>query len=202
MTEKKVKEVFPIDNGLMSGIMAELPDLFTQATDLDLLLISKCGNRLITPIVELLLDSSGTLPQSSILRLAKLIASEYGDGWTRIKSALTVEYNPLTSGTYHEEITEESEGETGDNTNETSNQDVSAFNTTPGSYLSDGKSTSESQSAGTDKRSLTRTLDRTSNNTNYRTSDVLRAEIDMRINSRLTETVITDVKNYIAMQIY
>lgn len=203
MTETRVKNVFPIDSGLMSSIAALLPDLFTgKNSDLDLLLLSKCGNRLITPIVEMLVDPSGTLSNASISRLAALIVSEYGEAWERIKTALTVEYNPLYSGTYHEEITQAVEGETGDNSNETNSNDVSAFNTSPGSYVTDGKTTSESKATGTNKSNMTRTLDRTSSASNFRSSDVLQSEISMRINTRFISQVIQDVKNYIAMQIY
>ena len=208
MTATKVKSVFPIDNGIMYAISGLLPSLFsdeegnTLYPDLDLLLLSKCGNRLITPIVDMLLDTSGTLPSASISRLAALIVSEYGEAWERINTALTVEYNPLYNGTYHEEIKQETEGETGDSTNETSNNDVSAFNTSPGNYVTDGKTTSESKATGTNKSAMKRTLDRTSMGANYRSSDLLQSEIDMRVNTRFTSQVIQDVKNYIAMQIY
>lgn len=202
MTNTKVKSVFPIDNGLMSSIAALLPDVFPEDTDLDLLLISKCGNRLVTPIVNMLLDTSGTLSSASQARLAALIVSEYGDAWERIRAALTAEYNPLHNGAYHEEIQQSTEGETGDSTNETSNNDVSAFNTSPGSYVTDGKTTSETSATGTNKSIMTRTLDRTSSGNNYRTSDLVQSEIAMRVNTRFTAQVIQDVKNYIAMQIY
>ena len=69
-------------------------------------------------------------------------------------------------------------------------------------YLSDGKTTSEATGTGTTRSSVTRTLDRSSSASSYRNSDVVRAEIEMRVNSRFVAQIISDVKNYVAMQIY
>ena len=186
----------------MSCIAARLPDLFTDSTDLDLLLISKCGNRFVTPIVETLLNGSDALPAASVDRLAALIVLEYGEAWNRIKDALTVEYNPLYNGLYHETVEQHQEGETGDTSSEENKSDVSAINTVPGSYTSDDKTTTSTEASGTSRNSMARTTERQTSGSQYRNADVLQAEIQMRINSRFTAQVIDDVKNYIAMQIY
>lgn len=200
MTETRVKDVFPMSNGIMSAV-SDLGGYDFNA-DTDLLLLSKCGQRCITPIVEMLLDGSDKLTQGHIERLAALIMSEYGDGWNRIKDALTMEYNPLSASQYHEEEITDTSGETGDNTSEKQMQDVSAINVSPGTYIPDEQNLNESTSSGTSKTQAIRKLDRTHNGTSYKTSDLLMSEMAMRANNRFMAQVLDDVKNYIAMMIY
>ena len=200
MTEIKVKNVFPITNGIMATI-SRLCD-FGFNDDIDLLLLSKCGKRNITPVVEMLLDNSENLSQEAITRLAWLIIQEYGDSWKRIKEALNLEYNPLTASIYHEEETTDTEGETGDNSNEVLKKDVSAIDIPPDNYVTDDQNRTESSATGTSKTTAKRILDRTSNVSSYKNSDLVISEIEMRVNSRFISQVIEDVKNYIAMMIY
>lgn len=201
MTEIKVKDVFPVDNGLFVSIAAVAPSLDFPA-DLDLLLLSKCGNRCITPIVEMLLDGTGKLTGASLDRLAALIVSEYGEAWDRIKTALEIEYNPLASNTYREEENTETEGESLDKNNETTSNAISTASQLPSDMLSDGGSNSEATVKGSSTSKVKRTLNRTNNGTSYKSSDLLQSEIKMRIDSRFTAQVIQDVKNYIAMMLY
>lgn len=200
MTELKVKDVFPMSNGIMTAV-STLGDYGFNA-DTDILLLSKCGQRCITPIVEMLLDGSDKLSQANIERLAALIMSEYGDGWKHIKDALTLEYNPLSASQYHEEESTDTSGETGDITSEKQNQDVSAINVSPGTYIPDEQNASESTSSGTSKIQVVRKLDKTHNGTSYKSSDLLMSEMAMRANTRFMAQVLDDVKNYIAMMIY
>lgn len=200
MTEIRVKEVFPMSN----GIMAAVSDIggYGFNADTDLLLLSKCGQRCITPIVEMLLDGADRLSQGHIERLAALIMAEYGDGWKRIKDALTMEYNPLSASQYHEEEVTDTSGETGDNSSEKQKQDVSAINVSPGTYIPDERNVNESTSSGTSKTQAVRKLDRTHNGTSYKSSELLMSEMAMRANNRFMAQVLDDVKNYIAMMIY
>lgn len=201
MTEIRVKDVFPVYNGLFTAIAAAAPTL-DFPKDLDLLLLSKCGNRCITPIVEMLLDGSGRLSAASLDRLAVLIVSEYGEAWDRIKTALEIEYNPLSSSTYHEEETTDTEGETVDENSESTSKVMATASQLPSDMLSDGGSSSEAKVKGSNTSKVKRTLDRTNNGTSYKSSELLQSEIKMRIDSRFTAQVVTDVKNYIAMMIY
>lgn len=200
MTETRVKDVFPMSSGIMSAV-SDLGGYDFNA-DTDLLLLSKCGKRCITPIVEMLLDGSDKLTEGHIERLAALIMSEYGDGWNRIKDALTMEYNPLSASQYHEEEITDTSGETGDETKEKQMQDVSAINVSPGTYIPDEQNLNESTSNGKSKTQAIRKLDRTHNGTSYKTSDLLMSEMAMRANNRFMAQVLEDVKNYIAMMIY
>ncbi len=203
MAEIKVKDVFPLTNGLFSHMPITSIDFgIKSADDMDLLLISKCGNRVITPIVELLIDGSGQLTEAALTRLGTLIVSEYGDSWERIRNALTLEYNPLQNSVYDEVETTDTEGETGDTSQQVNANDISSFNTNPSNYVSDGKTTSDVSSIGTQKQTVKRTLKRTANGTAYSSSDLVKSEVNMRMENRYTEQIITDVKNYIAMALY
>ena len=200
MSDLTVRDVFPISGGIMAAISQA--GAYDFNPDMDLLLLSKCGKRCITPVVELILDGSDRLTDGHIERLAALIMTEYGDAWNRIRDALTLEYNPLSASIYHEEETTDVEGETGDETRETQQQDVSAGDTMPDNYISDGQNKVEAVTSGSNKQKTVRKIDRTHNGTNYKSADLLKSEIDMRITSRFSAQVIEDVKNYIAMQIY
>lgn len=201
MTEIKVKDVFPVENGIFTSIAAVASPL-TFPADLDLLLLSKCGNRCITPIVEMLLDGSGQLTQAALDRLAALIVSEYGESWTRIKEALEMEYNPLSSNIYHEEETTDTEGTTQDNNSENSSKVIATDSQLSTSMLSDGGETVTGVNTGSNTSKIKRTLNRTANGTSYKSSELLQSEIQMRIDSRFTAQIVNDVKNYIAMMLY
>ncbi len=202
MGEIRVKEVFSIVNGLFSHMDINVSDFgVTSTDDLDLLLISKCGNRLITPIVEMLLDN-GKLNDNALNRLGTLICSEYGDAWKRVKDSLSLEYSPLQSSVYTETETTNTEGETGETGQEISANDVSTFDTNPTNYASAGKTTNDTATTGTNKQAVTRRLERTSNGTSLSNSQLVQSEINLRIANRFTEQVLNDVKNYIAMAIY
>ena len=150
----------------------------------------------------MLLDSDTTLSQAKLDRLAAIILVEYGDGWNRFKDALQIEYNPIAASVVTETESIESEGTTGNTSNEVSQKDVATADSLPSNYVSDGKNTSETTDEGTNSNNSTRTLERTSNGTSYKSSDLISSELDMRINRRFMSQVLDDVKNYIAMQIY
>lgn len=198
--ELTVKDVFPMTDGIMKSI-STLGE-YNFNSDMDLLLLSKCGRREITPIVYMLLDSDTTLSQAKLDRLAAIILVEYGDGWNRFKDALQIEYNPIAASVVTETESIESEGTTGNTSNEVSQKDVATADSLPSNYVSDGKNTSETTDEGTNSNNSTRTLERTSNGTSYKSSDLISSELDMRINRRFMSQVLDDVKNYIAMQIY
>lgn len=200
MSELTVKQVFPLTNGIIHSISVAGEYDFSE--DMDLLLISKCGQRQITPIVEMLLDSDTTLSQDKLDRLAAIILVEYKDAWDRVKNALQIEYNPISASQYRETETIESEGTTGNTSNETSQRGIATADTVPSNYVSDDKNTSESTDTGTNTNSSSRVLERTSNGTSYKSSDLITSELDMRLKRRFMSQVLDDVKNYIAMQIY
>ena len=192
-----VKETFPISNGIMSAISNAGGYSFNN--DMDLRLIATCGKRCVTPIVELLLENE---TDDFIGRLTSLILSEYQESWDKIHATLTMEYNPLSASQYNETEITDDEGENTDNSTEVKQNDVSTSDSLPDNFISDGKSTNDSQASSTSKSSTKRTLTRTSNSTSYKPVDLLKSEIEMRIENKFTSRVLEDVKNYIAMPIY
>ena len=192
-----VKETFPISNGIMSAISNAGGYSFNN--DMDLRLIATCGKRCVTPVVELLLENE---TDDFIGRLTSLILSEYQESWDKIHATLTMEYNPLSASQYNETEITDDEGENTDNSTEVKQNDVSTSDSLPDNFISDGKSTNDSQASSTSKSSTKRTLTRTSNSTSYKPVDLLKSEIEMRIENKFTSRVLEDVKNYIAMQIY
>ena len=199
MTETRVKDTFPVSDGIMSAISKSGGYNFNS--DMDLRLLATCGKRCVTPIIEMFLDGT-TLTTESLDRLASLILSEYQDSWDKVLSTLNLEYNPLSASQYNETERNDYEGETTDSNKEIKQDDVSTSDSLPDNFISDGKSTSDSQASSKNKNTLTRTLTRTSNSTSYKPVDLLKSEIDMRIQNRFTARVLEDVKNYIAMPIY
>lgn len=192
-----VKETFPISNGIMSAISNAGGYSFNN--DMDLRLISTCGKRCVTPVVELLLENE---TDDFIGRLTSLILSEYQESWDKIHATLTMEYNPLSASQYNETEITDDEGKNTDNSTEVKQNDVSTSDSLPDNFISDGKSTNDSQASSTSKSSTKRTLTRTSNSTSYKPVDLLKSEIEMRIENKFTSRVLEDVKNYIAMPIY
>lgn len=192
-----VKETFPISNGIMSAISNAGGYSFNN--DMDLRLIATCGKRCVTPVVELLLENEA---DDFIGRLTSLILSEYQESWDKIHATLTMEYNPLSASQYNETEITDDEGENTDNSTEVKQNDVSTSDSLPDNFISDGKSTNDSQASSTSKSSTKRTLTRTSNSTSYKPVDLLKSEIEMRIENKFTSRVLEDVKNYIAMPIY
>lgn len=192
-----VKETFPISNGIMSAISNAGGYSFNN--DMDLRLIATCGKRCVTPVVELLLENE---TDDFIGRLTSLILSEYQESWDKIHATLTMEYNPLSASQYNETEITDDEGENTDNSTEVKQNDVSTSDSLPDNFISDGKSTNDSQASSTSKSSTKRTLTRTSNSTSYKPVDLLTSEIEMRIENKFTSRVLEDVKNYIAMPIY
>lgn len=197
---KRVNEVFPMQNGIMQAIS----DMggYELNSDMDLLLLSKCGMREISPVVNMLLNGAEQLLQGDIERLARLILSEYGNAWSRIRDTLQLEYSPLTASQYHEEETTDITGENEDSINEKHTQDISAMNTAGNNYIPDNLNATESKNMASNKSKAIRTLDKTSTVSSYRNSDLVQSEIALRINSRFTEQLLKDVKSYIAMMLY
>ena len=200
MTETRVRDVFPLKQGIMSLIATSGGYDFND--DLDLRLLANCGKRCITPVVEMVLETSQTLTEDELQRLATLILSEYKDTWDRVKTTLTMEYNPLSANQYTETENIAVEGINTDKNEEVKQDDVSTSDSLPDNFISDGKSTSNTTATGTTNSNTTRTLSRTSNGTSYKAMDLINSEIKMRIENRFIARILEDVKNYIAMPIY
>lgn len=191
----KVNEVFPMVNGIMKSIADKTSYTFND--DVDLLLLSKCGRREVSPVVEMMYKDN-----DFINRLSTLIILEYKETWDKIYDTLTLEYNPLSASQYNETETRDDSVESNDNSVEVRKNDISTDDALPDNFISDGKTTNDSTSSSTSKNVVTRTLKRTSNGTSFKPVDLLKSEIEMRISNKFISRIVEDVKNYISMPIY
>lgn len=195
----KVKDVFPISNGVFAKMDFDFTPL--NKDNLDLILLSKCGKREVTPIVEML-SKDGILSDDSLQKIADMIIYEYGYNWQKVNNALMVEYSPLENAVYHEEECTDIDGETGDSVNEINKSDVSAFDQPIDEYTSNNKAETETQNKGTEKKNVKRTLDRTANGTGLSNSQLIKSELALRESTNYSNQIINDVKNYISLALY
>lgn len=199
MIEIRVKDVFPVSNGIMSAISESCG--YNLNADMDLRLLAMCGKRCISPTVELVLDSETSLSDEALARLTSLLVFEYKESWDKIRNTLMLEYNPLSASQYNEVESIDESGENTDTNNNVTQSDIPTFDK-PDNYVSDSKNSSETKGSGTTKSTSKRTLTRTSNSTNYKPVDLLKSEIDMRVQNKFISRIMEDVKNYISMPIY
>lgn len=52
-------------------------------------------NKIVSNLVEILLDDSGKLSDDDLIKLARIIFNKYGDNWKRVFDAFALEYNPI-----------------------------------------------------------------------------------------------------------
>lgn len=90
----KVLEVFPFDNGLFSHIDYQFWNF--SSDELDLLLLSKCGARAISPIVNLVRNhEDSVLTASQLEKLGSLILKQYKFKWDKLINLHALEYDVL-----------------------------------------------------------------------------------------------------------
>lgn len=56
---------------------------------------NRSGTKLVSPLVDKLLNSDGELTDANLNRLAKVIYNKYGAGWDKAYAALYADYNPI-----------------------------------------------------------------------------------------------------------
>lgn len=83
------------------------------------------GDKVVSPLVEKLLDDDNELTDTALNRLATTLYNKYGDGWQRAWDALQEEYDPLHN---YDGVETYSETESVEGTN-TGTQGVSGTNT-------------------------------------------------------------------------
>lgn len=95
---KRIKDIVSLTNGVYGGIKTLYPTEYAtmfgeiETSDLDIELLAKCGQRIISPTVYLLLDDMGEVSGTGI---AKLVCNRYLKNWLRVNSALTADYDIL-----------------------------------------------------------------------------------------------------------
>lgn len=90
----KVKDVFPVVNGLFAHINYPFNDIITNA-DLDDILVANLGLKSISPIVSHVLDGKRQLNDADLTRLARMILGQYKYKWDKDMAVMEAEYDPL-----------------------------------------------------------------------------------------------------------
>lgn len=88
----RVKDVFPVTNGLFSSISYELP---MDAGQLDLLFFTDFGLKTVAPLVSAVLNEDTTLSQEKLTLLGTMLLNKYKNKWDRYKAISRAEYDPL-----------------------------------------------------------------------------------------------------------
>lgn len=184
----KIKDVLNVDNGFFVYINYPL-DNFTF-TELDLLFLSKYGEREISPVVENLLDVNGELSNTNLELLGKLINNMYSYSWNDQKNILNTEYEPLEN--YRETLETVRVSENNNTTNVDNN--TYSFN----SVDSVDKDNSVQSSEGGLNENIIQTKKGFVNG-NY--SDVIKQSLDIK-SIKLVDLVFNDIKEFISLNLY
>lgn len=193
---KTINEVFSISNGVYGAIASLYPDDYQflfgsiESADMDIEMLSRCGNRICSPIVTLADENPETV--------ARLIMNRYRDNWRKIKEALSLQYdvlNPVVSGYT---ITKNGKTQRAGETSRDESNKVYGFDSV------DGANDSSTQTAGTESSVID-----TQSTTNYNKKGVgnltpnrlIEAEISFRRLSFLNISL-NDVKEFLTLSVY
>ena len=184
----RIKDVLSVEQGLFKFINYPI-DNFTFP-QLDLLFLSKYGEREISPIIESLLDANKQLSDEKLVLLGDVIRNMFAHSWDSQNTVLTTEYNPLEN--YYETL-ETTRNSTNNSTTNTDNNTY-AFNTLDAVDKDNTNQTSE----GGSNETITQTKKGLANG-NY--SDMV--EQALRVKSiRLVDIVFSDIKWFVSLNLY
>ena len=184
----RIKDVLSIEQGFFAFINYEI-DNFTFA-QLDLLFLTKYGEREISPIIESLLDENKQLSNAKLELLGAIINNMFSHSWDSQNAVLTAEYNPLEN--YYETLETVRESENNNTTNTDNN--TYAFN----SLDSVDKDNTSQTSEGGLNETITQTKKGLAN-TNY--DDIIEQALKVKA-IRLVDIVFNDIKWFISLNIY
>ena len=108
MEKPKIKECFPLVNGLWDHINYTFPEIFDiTSSQLDILFLSNFSMRTPAPIIHVIHDSAVQLPLSNeeLETLAGIINGMYKHKWDKMMDAAMLEYDPIHN--YNDHLTEE-----------------------------------------------------------------------------------------------
>ena len=184
----RIKDVLSVEQGLFKFINYPI-DNFTFP-QLDLLFLSKYGEREISPIIDSLLDANKQLSDEKLVLLGDVIRNMFAHSWDSQNTVLTTEYNPLEN--YYETL-ETTRNSTNNSTTNTDNNTY-AFNTLDAVDKDNTNQTSE----GGSNETITQTKKGLANG-NY--SDMV--EQALRVKSiRLVDIVFSDIKWFVSLNLY
>lgn len=184
----RVKDVLSSEQGFFSFINYEI-DNFTFA-QLDLLFLTKYGEREISPIIESLLDENKQLSNAKLELLGAIINNMFSHSWDSKNAVLTAEYNPLEN--YYETLETVRESKNNNTTNTDNN--TYAFN----SLDSVDKDNTSQTSEGGLNETITQTKKGLAN-TNY--DDIIEQALKVKA-IRLVDIVFNDIKWFISLNFY
>ena len=190
-TEKRtmrIKDVLSIEQGFFKFIKYTI-DNFTF-TQLDLLFLSKYGEREISPIIESLLDENQQLSDEKLQVLGDVIRNMFAHSWDSQNAVLTAEYNPLEN--YYETL-ETTRNSTNNSTINTDNNTY-AFNSLDAVDKDNTNQTSE----GGLNEIVTQTKKGLANG-NY--SDMVEQALKVKA-IRLVDIVFNDIKWFVSLNLY
>lgn len=99
---KRIKDVFPILNGLFSHSPYSFP---IDPGQMDLLFYTDFGQKSIAPLVSNLLGDEESLNEAKLSLLGTMLVNKYKTKWDRDKAVAEAEYDPIHNylDEYHEE---------------------------------------------------------------------------------------------------
>lgn len=107
LPENKFKVVFQYMEG-------NLPANFDKVS-LDFLLISECGNAIVSPMIDLFINENNKISVEDLTKISNILYNKYIEKWNRLYNSLIQEYNPLNNYDKTQTITEDIiENENGD----------------------------------------------------------------------------------------
>lgn len=188
----------------------------TISTTLDIAYHSNHGERIISPLVKKLLNTSGELTSANRAKIASIIFTLFNENWTKLYNTLSLEYNPINnydmseSETYQgaNGYTKTNTGTMTDATGNTVTGGVFGFNSSTESVpadenVSDGLNTHTNNLTETDSgnNSFVRTLERSGNIGVTTSQQMIESERDLW-KWNFYESVFNDIDSVLTLKIY
>ncbi len=189
----KVKECLPLDKGFFTTLNEVNPTLYTslfdllQPVNLDVELITSCGERYASPILT-------SFPLSQVVTC---VLARYGDNWLKVKNALIADYDVLNQNNRRQVRTMERNTENVLSGTVVDNTSIPTFDE---SIVTKNSDSTQNDTSETNNESVTTTIE-THGNTNISLSNLVANEIEVRKNSFI-KLVVGDVKNQLTLDIY
>ena len=184
----RIKDVLNIEQGFFKFINYTI-DNFTFP-QLDLLFLTKFGEREISPIIESLLDENQRLSNEKLQVLGDVIRNMFAHSWNSQNAVLTAEYNPLEN--YYETLQTTRNSTNNSITNVDNN--TYAFNSLDAVDKDNTNQTSE----GDLNETVTQTKKGLANG-NY--SDMVEQALKVKA-IRLVDIVFSDIKWFVSLNLY
>ena len=189
----KVKECLTIEKGFFATFQEINPTLYTslfdllQPINLDIELISSCGERYASPI----------LTSFQLEQVINCVTARYGNNWLKVKNALIADYDVLNQNSRKQVTTQERITENVLTGTVTDNTSIPTFDE---SVVTKNTDSTHNDTTESNNESVTTTIE-THGNTNISLSNLVANEIEVRKNSFI-KLVIGDVKNQLTLDIY